>query len=271
MDGAPASALRACDGVSLRQPGRGGGDGTGGIAPSDLLLEAAHIARRCMTWACAISTRISAPIPPPLPCWRTQSAARPIPLPSMAPKNSTPRARFRCPKRSTALTFTVAISSFGRSQLYRWAGFADWSKHQGGALRRSKPGAMPHPSRCPTEPAQGPTSGGHRPADRTKGLSPAGRDHGYCRQTDCPALHLTICGDGELRGLIEAEIARHGLSDHITIAGWMYEAEVRATIAAAPCADPALARRRPADGGDGGDGLRSPGDRHLHQRRARTA
>ena len=48
-----------------------------------------------------------------------------------------------------------------------------------------------------------------------------------------PGLRLTICGDGELRSLIDAEIARHGIADRIHIAGWIDEAGVRAAIAAA--------------------------------------
>ena len=48
-----------------------------------------------------------------------------------------------------------------------------------------------------------------------------------------PGLTLTICGDGELRDLIDDEIARHGITDRITIAGWVDEAGVRAAIAAA--------------------------------------
>jgi glycosyltransferase involved in cell wall biosynthesis len=47
-----------------------------------------------------------------------------------------------------------------------------------------------------------------------------------------PDLRLTLCGDGDLRGLIDGEIARHGLQDRITITGWISEAAIRAAIAA---------------------------------------
>ncbi len=50
---------------------------------------------------------------------------------------------------------------------------------------------------------------------------------------DLPDLHLTLVGDGELCGQIEAAIAAQGLSKHITLAGWQDESGVRAPLAAA--------------------------------------
>jgi colanic acid/amylovoran biosynthesis glycosyltransferase len=40
-------------------------------------------------------------------------------------------------------------------------------------------------------------------------------------------FHLTLVGDGDMRGEIEAMIARHGLDDKITITGWCDAAGVR--------------------------------------------
>ena len=48
-----------------------------------------------------------------------------------------------------------------------------------------------------------------------------------------PELHLTLVGDGEMRGEIEAAAAAHGLGRHLTITGWVDEARVRAELAAA--------------------------------------
>ena len=48
-----------------------------------------------------------------------------------------------------------------------------------------------------------------------------------------PELHLTLVGDGELRGEIEAAVRVHGLGDRVTITGWVDEARVRAELAAA--------------------------------------
>ena len=48
-----------------------------------------------------------------------------------------------------------------------------------------------------------------------------------------PGLRLTLIGDGETRGRIEALIARHGLHDMVHLHGWGTGAEVRAAIRAA--------------------------------------
>lgn len=48
-----------------------------------------------------------------------------------------------------------------------------------------------------------------------------------------PGLHLTLVGDGELRGAIEAEIARRNLAAHVRLTGWLDEAGVRAELAGA--------------------------------------
>jgi glycosyltransferase involved in cell wall biosynthesis len=47
------------------------------------------------------------------------------------------------------------------------------------------------------------------------------------------ALHLTLVGDGEMRGAVEAAIRAHGLEGRVTITGWVDEDRVRAELAAA--------------------------------------
>lgn len=44
---------------------------------------------------------------------------------------------------------------------------------------------------------------------------------------------MTLVGDGELRGAIEAAIAARGLGGRVTLTGWVDEARVRAQLAAA--------------------------------------
>jgi glycosyltransferase involved in cell wall biosynthesis len=46
-------------------------------------------------------------------------------------------------------------------------------------------------------------------------------------------LHLTLIGDGEMRGRIEAEIAKHGLQDRVALTGWVDEARVNAELGSA--------------------------------------
>lgn len=45
-----------------------------------------------------------------------------------------------------------------------------------------------------------------------------------------PDLRVVLIGDGESRKDVEAEIARHGVGDRVTLAGWRSNAEVRAML-----------------------------------------
>lgn len=45
-----------------------------------------------------------------------------------------------------------------------------------------------------------------------------------------PDLRVVLIGDGESRAAIEAEIARHGVADMVTLAGWRSNQEVRAQL-----------------------------------------
>lgn len=137
-----------------------------------------------------------------------------------------PRA-FCLPEKTHRARFTVAISSFGRSQLYRWAAIPDWPR-----IKVVHCGV--ETARYPV-PAPIPTGGPHLVAigrlTEQKGF-PLLIETIAIAAKALPDLHLTICGDGILRPLIDAEIARHGLGRNITIAGWIDEAGVRAAIAA---------------------------------------
>lgn len=123
--------------------------------------------------------------------------------------------------------FAVAISSFGRSQLCRWAQVEDWQKikvvHCG-----IEPARFPEPAALPAK----------------LDLVAIGR---FCEQKGFPLLiealaiaarkhpdiHMTLVGDGPLRGEIEALIERHTLRRHVTLTGWLTEAQVRIELAAA--------------------------------------
>lgn len=123
--------------------------------------------------------------------------------------------------------FTVAVSSFGRSQLCRWAEFADWSRIR----------VVP----CGIEPGRFP-----EPAPLTEGattLVAIGRfveQKGQLLLIDAmaraviaaPELQLRLVGDGELRPEIETAIRNQGLEANVTITGWLDEAQVRAELAA---------------------------------------
>ena len=126
----------------------------------------------------------------------------------------------------THAAFAVAISSFGRSQLSRWTPPANWPKL--------------HIVHCGIEPDQ---FGNPTPLPETgPHLVAVGRmagQKGFSLLIDAiaiatksiPSLHLTLVGDGELRGEIECAIRHHTLSSHITVTGWLSESGVRAALA----------------------------------------
>ena len=124
--------------------------------------------------------------------------------------------------------FVAAVSSYGRSQLFRWVAHDHWVKvkvvHCG--LERSFHEVAP--VGVPTAPR----------------LVCVGR---LCEQKGqlllleaarvlvarSIAFELVLAGDGEMRGQVEALIARHGLQQQVRITGWISSAQVREEILAA--------------------------------------
>ncbi|PZO72919.1 MAG: colanic acid biosynthesis glycosyltransferase WcaL [Mesorhizobium amorphae] len=121
--------------------------------------------------------------------------------------------------------FVAAVSSFGRSQLMRWARFGDWSKIC--------------VVRCGLDQAYRDTPPVAAGTGRT--LLCVGRlseQKGHFVLLKAAALlrrrgvafDLVLVGDGPMRGVIEREIAALGLGDTVRIAGWMSQPAVRAAI-----------------------------------------
>jgi len=122
--------------------------------------------------------------------------------------------------------FAVAVSQFGRSQLQRWASFATWERLK-----------VVH---CTIEPEAFPTP----PAPLPKGplrLVSIGRFAEQKGQMILiqamrqlreahPGIHLSLVGDGAMRGDLQAAIDRYGLGQQITLTGWLDEAGVRDEI-----------------------------------------
>ncbi|QNT38944.1 MULTISPECIES: glycosyltransferase [Pseudomonas] len=124
--------------------------------------------------------------------------------------------------------FVAAVSSYGRSQLFRWVAHDHWAKvkvvHCG--LERSFHEVAP--VGVPTAPR----------------LVCVGR---LCEQKGqlllleaarvlaarSIAFELVLAGDGEMRGQVEALIARYGLQQQARITGWISSAQVREEILAA--------------------------------------
>jgi colanic acid/amylovoran biosynthesis glycosyltransferase len=125
-------------------------------------------------------------------------------------------------------SFVVAISSFGRSQLYRWVEQPHWHKVK-----------VVH---CGLEKAfhAVPT----RPVPSVARLVCVGR---LCEQKgqlllmeaadilarNHVAFELVLAGDGEMRPEIEELIEQYGLQDRVRITGWISSAQVREEILSA--------------------------------------
>ena len=118
--------------------------------------------------------------------------------------------------------FTVAISQFGRSQLCRWAEPVHWPRikvvHCGIELAK-----FPDPA---------PVAGG---APRLVTIGRFSAQKGQLALIEAmeqvvarhPQAHLTLIGEGEMRGAIEAAIAKARLQDHVSLTGWLSEADIR--------------------------------------------
>jgi colanic acid/amylovoran biosynthesis glycosyltransferase len=124
--------------------------------------------------------------------------------------------------------FVVAISSFGRSQLYRWVEHGQWDKikvvHCGLEPAFHAVAPVPIPDRprlvcvgrlCEQKGQLLLVEAAHRVA--AKGID----------------FELVLAGDGEMRTDVEALIARHGLAGRVRITGWISSDQVREEILAA--------------------------------------
>jgi len=121
-------------------------------------------------------------------------------------------------------TFVAAISEYTRSQLYRWADFADWKKIRVvrcGVDASFQPSASLPPCRprlvCVGRLAE--QKGQLVLIQAAAILSEDGID-----------FELVLVGDGPMRSEIEALIARLGLGRNVVLAGWKSGAEVRRAI-----------------------------------------
>jgi len=123
--------------------------------------------------------------------------------------------------------FVVGVSSFGKSQLYRWCEHEQWSKIQ-----------VVH---CGVDELF--LTQAHIPVPDEPRLVCVGRlseQKGHLLLLEAASrlaaeglpFKLVLVGDGPLRPPIETLIARHGLQDHIEITGWASNNQVQQHILA---------------------------------------
>ncbi|MFT4012090.1 MAG: glycosyltransferase family 4 protein [Paracoccus sp. (in: a-proteobacteria)] len=124
--------------------------------------------------------------------------------------------------------FCVAVSSFGRSQIHRWAAPEDLDKiqvvHCGLDLTR-----WDAPAPLPAGPLHLVAVG--RFAEQ-KGFGLLIRGFAQAWRLD-PRLRLSLVGDGELRPMIQSIIAAEGMAQSVQLLGWQDEAGVRKALDAA--------------------------------------
>jgi glycosyltransferase involved in cell wall biosynthesis len=118
--------------------------------------------------------------------------------------------------------FTAAITDYCGAQLRRWIPYEEWHKVR---VVHCTVGPTWLDQDCPVpEDTDGFVCVGRLAPQKgqlilVEAFAEARREMGRG--------HLTLVGDGEMRGIIEERIAALGLADHVTITGWQTEAEVR--------------------------------------------
>ncbi len=124
--------------------------------------------------------------------------------------------------------FVVAISSYGRSQLWRWLPHSQWGKVQvvhcglDQAFHAVAPVPMPSGPRVVCVGRLCEQKGQLLLVEAARQLRDAGQ-----------ALQLVLAGDGEMRPEVERLIALHGLQAQVRITGWISAEQVRTELLAA--------------------------------------
>jgi colanic acid/amylovoran biosynthesis glycosyltransferase len=129
------------------------------------------------------------------------------------------------PEKINRATFVVAISSFGRSQLFRLIAHKYWPKihivHCGleADFYASPPRAVPKTNRIVCVGRLSEPKGQLLLIEAVKRLLDRGTK-----------LELVLAGDGEMRSEIEVLIAQHRLGDAVRLTGWISSDQVRDEI-----------------------------------------
>lgn len=207
---------------------RGAGMGIGPLKHLVYLLEAAHVARRCHEQRIPHLHAHFGTNSTTVAMLAHELGGPPYSFTVHGPEEFDAPHALSLGEKVRRAAFTVAISSFGRSQLCRWAGLAEWP-HLHVVHCGIEPWRFP-------EPAPFPAGGPHLVAigrfAEQKGFGLLIEALAKARDL-APGLRLTLVGDGPMRAEIETKITAHGLGACVTLAGWLDEARVREALAAA--------------------------------------
>jgi len=121
--------------------------------------------------------------------------------------------------------FVVAISEYGRSQLYRQCSYEHWQKIE---VVRCGVDAQFHDVE-PTPPSAEPHLVCIARLHEQKGL-PMLVDAAARLKAEGLDFRIDVIGDGPLRGELEAKIATLGLENHVRLVGWKSSVEVREAL-----------------------------------------
>ena len=130
--------------------------------------------------------------------------------------------------KMAAAAFVVAISSYGRSQLWRWMAHRDWHKVKV-VHCAVDPGFYTHVPSAVGSASRLVCVG--RLCEQKGQLLLCQAAAELVRQG--VALELVLAGDGEMRAAIEASIVELGLQEHVRVTGWVDAARVREELLAA--------------------------------------
>jgi glycosyltransferase involved in cell wall biosynthesis len=128
-------------------------------------------------------------------------------------------------EKNRGAAFAVAISSFGRSQLYRWSRHEDW-----GRLEVVRCGVDESLLGAPATPVPA--------VPRLVCVARLSEQKGHLLLVEAAArlaadgtpFEIVLVGDGPLRAQVEELIRRHHLEERVRLAGWMGSDQVRAAI-----------------------------------------
>ena len=130
------------------------------------------------------------------------------------------------PAKIRHAAFVVAIGSFGRSQLWRWARHEDWPK-----VQIVRCGLDPrYLAAEPTPPAEARRLVNIGRLEEQKGQLVLVEAAAILRARGRDDFEVVIVGGGRFQGVLEAAIARHGLHGHVKLAGWMTGDQIQAEL-----------------------------------------